>query len=74
MGRGPWPADDTVDYQLPYGEWIRLFVRNGFVVEDLIEVKPPPGARSSFRGRPLAWARRWPAEMIWKVRKGSSAG
>jgi SAM-dependent methyltransferase len=69
MRRGPWPADDTVDYQLPYGEWIRLFVRHGLVVEDLIEVRPPKGARSSFPGRPLSWARRWPAEMIWKVRK-----
>jgi SAM-dependent methyltransferase len=69
MRRGVWPADDTVDYQLPYGEWIRLFVRNGLAVEDLIEIRPPEGARSSFPGRPLSWARRWPAEMIWKVRK-----
>lgn len=68
MRRGPW-TDDTVDYQLPYGEWIRLFVSNGLAVEDLIEVRPPRGARSTFRGRPLSWARRWPAEMIWKVRK-----
>lgn len=67
MRRGPWP-DGTVDYQLPYGEWIRTFVRSGFVIEDLIEVRPPHGARTSFPGRPLSWARRWPAEMIWKVR------
>ena len=70
MRRGAWPADDTVDYQLPYGEWIRLFVRAGLVVEDLVEVRPPEGARTTFPGRPLRWARRWPAEMIWKVRKG----
>jgi SAM-dependent methyltransferase len=69
MKRFVWSDDDTVDYQLPYGEWIRLFRSNGFVIEDLIEVQPPKGAKSSFGGRPLRWAKRWPAEMIWKVRK-----
>lgn len=69
MKRFVWSDDDTVDYQIPYGEWIRLFRANGFVVEDLIEIQPPKGARSSFPGRPLRWAKRWPAEMIWKVRK-----
>jgi ubiquinone/menaquinone biosynthesis C-methylase UbiE len=69
MRRAAWSADDTVDFQLPYGEWIRLFRRHGFTVEDLVEIKPPVGARTTFPGRPVAWARRWPAEMIWKVRK-----
>ncbi len=69
MKRFVWSDDDTVDFQLPYGDWIRLWRNNGFVIEDLIEIQPPKGARSSFGGRPLRWARRWPAEMIWKVRK-----
>lgn len=69
MRRCVWPSDDTVDFQLPYGDWIRLFRANGFTVEDLIEVTPPPGARTSFPGRPVSWARKWPAEMIWKVVK-----
>jgi SAM-dependent methyltransferase len=72
MRRAEWSADDTVDFQLPYGEWIRLFRSNGFTVEDLIEIRPPAGARTSFPGRPLRWARRWPAEMIWKVVKEDS--
>ena len=69
MKRTIWKADETVDYQLPYGEWIRLFRSCGFVIEDLIEVQPPPGSRTSFPGRPLRWSRKWPAEMIWKVGK-----
>jgi SAM-dependent methyltransferase len=69
MRRAEWSADETVDFQLPYGEWIRLFRSNGLVVEDLLEIRPPSGARTTFPGRPLSWARRWPAEMIWKVRK-----
>lgn len=69
LHRSVWTPDDTVDFQLPYGGWIRLFRNNGLAIEDLIEVQPPSRARTSFPGRPLSWARRWPAEMIWKVRK-----
>lgn len=58
-----------VSYQLPYGEWIRLFRRHGFVVEDLIEPRPAEGAETTYVGYvSLAWARRWPAECLWKLR------
>jgi SAM-dependent methyltransferase len=60
---------DAVDFQLPYGEWIRLFRANEFVVEDLIELRPAPDATTSYELVPLDWARRLPAEHIWKVRK-----
>lgn len=61
--------DGLVDFNLPIGEWIRIFVRAGLDVEDMIEVQPPEGATTSFEGRPLEWARQWPAELLWKVRK-----
>ena len=62
--------DDTVVFQLPYGEWIRLFRRHGLAVEDLIELRPAHDATTSYTEYvPLAWARRWPAENIWKLRK-----
>src|SRR3954464_641964 len=32
--------DEGITYNLPYGEWIRLFRRHGLVVEDLIELQP----------------------------------
>jgi SAM-dependent methyltransferase len=61
---------EDVSYQLPYGEWIRLFRANGFVVEDLIEPRPRPDATSTYRAADeLAWARRWPAECIWRLRR-----
>ena len=43
--------DDGEDvlFQLPYGEWIRLFRANGFVIEDLIEPRPLPDTTTSFR-------------------------
>ncbi len=57
-------------FNLPIGEWIRLFRRSGLVVEDLIEVRPPEGAESTYvDARTTAWARQWPMEQIWKVRK-----
>jgi SAM-dependent methyltransferase len=60
---------DAVDFQLPYGEWIRLFRANGFAVEDLIELRPPPDATTSYDLVSVEWARRLPAEHIWKVRR-----
>jgi SAM-dependent methyltransferase len=63
-------ADGSVTFMLGYGDWIRLFRRCGFVVEDLIEIRPPEGATSPYRdASDREWARRWPMEQIWKVRK-----
>jgi SAM-dependent methyltransferase len=61
---------EPIGFQLPYGRWISLFRENGFVVEDLIELRPPADATSSYRNADdLAWARRWPMEHIWRVRR-----
>ncbi|MBA2265752.1 MAG: class I SAM-dependent methyltransferase [Chloroflexi bacterium] len=58
------------EFQLPYGEWMRLFVRNGLVVEDLVELRPDPDATSTYYDEAARdWARRWPLEHIWKVRR-----
>ncbi len=60
----------SVEYQLPYGDWIRLFRRNEFIVEDLVELQAPERATTSYSDFvPVAWAQRWPAEHIWKLRK-----
>lgn len=60
---------DYHDYQIPHGEWITLFRKNRLVVEELIETQPDEGVTTTYAGRPPEWARRWPAENIWKVRK-----
>jgi SAM-dependent methyltransferase len=61
---------ENVCFQLPYGEWIRLFRASGFVIEDLVEPRPGPRATSTYRSaETLAWARRWPAESIWRLRR-----
>jgi SAM-dependent methyltransferase len=62
--------DSPVEFDLPYGAWVRLFRRCGLVVEDLIEPQPPPDAVSTYGdARDLAWSRRWPSESIWRLRK-----
>jgi SAM-dependent methyltransferase len=64
-------GDGTIDFQIPHGEWFRLYREHGFVVEDLIELRPGEDATTTYDDFvPHEWARRWPAEQIWKVRKG----
>lgn len=70
MHRIDIPGEDEIVFNLPYGEWIRLFRANGFVVEDLIEPQIRADATSSYRSAAaLTWGRRWPAEEIWKLRR-----
>ena len=65
-----WPDEPpAVEFHLGYGDWIRLLRRNGFEVEDMIEVRPPEGATTRFPWVTLEWSRRWPCEEVWKARK-----
>jgi SAM-dependent methyltransferase len=70
MHRWEFGADEPVDFNLTHGDWIRLFRENGLQVEALIEVRPPPGAESTYRdAADTEWAHSWPMEEIWKLRK-----
>jgi SAM-dependent methyltransferase len=70
FGMNMFESDDGVDFQIAYGEWIRLFRQNGFLIEDLLETRPPPGAASAYRtAQETEWSRHWPMECIWRVRK-----
>ena len=69
FGMRKW-EQETVDFMLSYGGWIRLFRDHGFEVEDLIEPRPPAGGRTTYGWfAPLSWARRFPSENIWRLRK-----
>ena len=71
FGMHRWETPEgSVEFELPYGEWVRLFLRSELLLEDLVEIHPPDGATSTYRSdEETAWARRWPMEQIWKVRK-----
>jgi SAM-dependent methyltransferase len=70
LRRIEWPGDEPVEFNLPQGAWIELFRANGFAIEDLVEVQPPEGAESTYRSaEETEWARSWPMEQIWKLRR-----
>jgi SAM-dependent methyltransferase len=65
-----WSDDGSVEFDLPHGDWIRLFRASGFQIEALIELQAPEGGTSGrFTFVTPEWARRWPSEEIWRVRK-----
>jgi SAM-dependent methyltransferase len=72
MHRFDWVEDEgeSVNFTLPHGEMIRLLRETGFVVEELRELQAPPDATTSQPWVDAAWANRWPAEEVWKARKG----
>jgi len=59
-----------VDFNLPISEWIRLFHATGLTIVDYAEVRAPADADDDDRSFVSAeWARRWPAEQVWKLVK-----
>ena len=73
MHRFEWPPGRdgivSVEFHLGYGDWIRLLRKNNFEIENLVELRPPKGATTTYPFVTLEWARRWPAEEAWIVRK-----
>ncbi len=71
MHRVVWP-DGTADFVLPTGEWIRRFRAAGLVVDDLVELRAPKDATTTYGWDPR-WARRWPGEHLWVLHKPPSS-
>jgi ubiquinone/menaquinone biosynthesis C-methylase UbiE len=69
MHRFEWPEDPGIEFHLGFGDWVRLLRANGFDVEDYVEVRPRPGATTTFQYVTPEWAQRWPAEEVWRARK-----
>ena len=74
FGLGPMEDRGKTYFQLGYGDWIRLFRAHNLVVEDLIELQAPADRETTYEDFVRReWARKWPAEHIWKVRKASGS-
>lgn len=67
--RVEFPEDDTVEFHPTHGQWVQLLRATGFVLESLIEVRPPHGAKARLDFASVEWARDWPSEEIWVARK-----
>ena len=62
--------ESSIQFQLPYGEWVDLFRANELEVKRLIHLRPPDDATTTYDDyAPYEWARRWPAEDLWVVDK-----
>ena len=71
MHRFEWPDDDGIEFHLAHGDMIRLLRESGFEVEGLWEIQASGSAEdhSYYDFVSAEWARKWPAEEIWKARK-----
>jgi hypothetical protein len=69
LSRIEWPGDMGVEFHLSHGDWIRLLRRSGFEIEELGEVRPETTATTRYPFVTLEWARQWPCEEVWKVRR-----
>ena len=69
LHRLEWSDEDSVNFALGYGDWIRVLTGNGFVVENLIELWPKEGATTDFPFVTPEWAGQWPSEEVWIARK-----
>jgi len=58
-----------VEFNLPFSGWLALFSRVGFEVEALLEPRAPDSAAGSQFAVPAEWAKRFPSEHVWKLRK-----
>jgi SAM-dependent methyltransferase len=72
MNRFEWADDDPgVEFHLGHGDLVRLLRRTGFEILELVELFAPATAGDSlyYEYVPTEWARQWPPEEIWRVRK-----
>ncbi len=63
-------SEGTIDWVLPPGAWIALLRAQNFEIEALVELCAAKDATTTYEEfAPPKWARRWPAEWIWKARR-----
>jgi SAM-dependent methyltransferase len=73
MYRFEWPEEEGggIEFHVSHGDWIRVLRSNGFEVLELIELQAPADAvdHPYYDYVSADWARKWPAEEIWRARK-----
>jgi len=75
--RNMWGADWTkveidpsgICFNLTVGDWFALFHRIGFAVENYQEIYAPDWANDCRGSIPADWARDFPVEQVWHLRK-----
>ncbi|MBW3664568.1 MAG: methyltransferase domain-containing protein [Actinobacteria bacterium] len=63
-------VEGIVEFNLTFGAWFDLFRSVDLVVERLVEPQPSEGAQTTYAAYgDLDWGRRFPYEVIWRLRK-----
>jgi SAM-dependent methyltransferase len=75
LHREDWSQDATdpggVEFNLTFAGWMRLFADTGFEVTNYQELYAPDSAEGAIFDIPADWARDFPAEQVWHLRKSS---
>lgn len=58
-----------VEFNLPISEWFSLFRANHLEILDFREPQAPEWAEGTPFAVPADWAKRYPSEIVWKLRK-----
>ena len=66
--RNDWGAEG-VEFNLPISGWFRLFHELGWEVLDYLEPRPAAPSPERRHFATYAWAYRYPAEQVWKLRR-----
>lgn len=76
MGKFDWREVEIdpggVEFNMPISDWMQLFERTGFAVERYQELRAPAQAEGLSFFVTAEWARQWPGEQVWHLRKKSS--
>jgi SAM-dependent methyltransferase len=70
LHRIDWADDGSTEFQMGHSEWVRVLRANGFEILDLAELYAADDAtKHAYYDFNPEWARQWPWEEIWRVRK-----
>ncbi len=73
MGRLDWTGVEIepggISFCLTTPDWMRLFRDSGFTIENFVEIQAPQSAEGKSFFVSAEWARLYPSEQLWTVRK-----
>ncbi len=58
-----------IEFALTFSHWVKLFRATGFEIVDFDELQAPPDAKGVHLGATAEWARKFPSEHVWTLRK-----
>ena len=58
-----------IEFNLTHSGWLRLFRETGFEVTDYLELQAPADVVDTEFTIPANWAKNWPSEQVWQLRK-----